>query len=869
MRFTENNHSKSAFVLIIGALIFAGAACSKIEIMNDDINPDLPKNVSFSVSEEEMSPVTRSAQTAPDIETKITGITLAAFREGTLYCAEHFSSSFTEMFLPMGGGSYTVYALVNMGDMSAIIPSSEPEMASLVYRIPSYTEGDSSIMTRGMPMAGSKTITITSSSQDVQTISVKRLLCKVELTLNCNWPGGQIISAKIHDMNRELTPFSENGSASSLYTTLPYQEVKGISGETTFHATFYVPENMQGTVPSITNSSDKQFHGNNIFSNRRTYLEVEANGFTKYVGSTKFVGSVTYRSYLGNNATSNFDLVRNTRYSWTVNYNEDGLLSDNWKVQPFLVAEPEAIDLGLSVKWASFNLGALRPEDKGVWLAWGVTRPKNDYDYWPSYSFSPFYDSYKWGYNYLLSHADLETPLYDYYEAAIPEYYRKYCTADCPGYNGFIDGKNVLDLEDDAAYVNLGGRWRMPTKEEWDELNCNSSLEQTTMNGVSGVKVSSTKPGYTDKWIFLPTDPATMESGDVYGSYWTSSSDYSSPYTYYIANYGGFHLWPTYDYRFEKHPIRPVLEQDEVAVEYDFLFLSSFYYNPNTFDENGGIARPSVHYGYELKKTMQNGATTTRKIWDSGGTIVYSMDEMDGFTLDSSSGIITVERNETPEPRSATVSVSVTLNGQTQTATAKISQGGKRIPASPEAIDLGLSVRWASFNLGATQPEEYGNYYAWGETEPKTDYDWTTYKWCMGNYSTMTKYCTSTYEGYKGFTDGKTVLDPEDDAAHVYLGSGWRMPTEAEWKELKDNCTWESTTLNGRDGYKVFGKKGKYKNNWIFLPEAGRRVGSFHLDSYGGEISTSTLDSRNSNYYSTGNSSEDRCYGRPVRPVIE
>ena len=112
---------------------------------------------------------------------------------------------------------------------------------------------------------------------------------------------------------------------------------------------------------------------------------------------------------------------------------------------------------------------------------------------------------------------------------------------------------------------------------------------------------------------------------------------------------------------------------------------------------------------------------------------------------------------------------------------------------TPVAVDLGLSVKWAWFNLGASLPEEYGDYYAWGETEPyyssldpltwkdgkEAGYYWLSYKWCMGSGDTMTKYCTeSTYTyGYNGFTDGKTVLNLEDDAAHVNLGGKWRMPT--------------------------------------------------------------------------------------------
>ena len=151
----------------------------------------------------------------------------------------------------------------------------------------------------------------------------------------------------------------------------------------------------------------------------------------------------------------------------------------------------------------------------------------------------------------------------------------------------------------------------------------------------------------------------------------------------------------------------------------------------------------------------------------------------------------------------------------------------------PDAIDLGLpsGLKWASFNLGATIPHEYGDYYAWGDVEPYyssqnpliwkegkgAGYAWASYKWCMGSNTTMTKYCTESNYGYNGFTDGKTVLDPEDDAAHVILGGNWRMPTDEEWTELRENCTWSRITLNGVDGKRATGLNG----NWIFLPAAG------------------------------------------------
>ena len=142
-----------------------------------------------------------------------------------------------------------------------------------------------------------------------------------------------------------------------------------------------------------------------------------------------------------------------------------------------------------------------------------------------------------------------------------------------------------------------------------------------------------------------------------------------------------------------------------------------------------------------------------------------------------------------------------------------------------EYVDLGLSVKWATCNVGANSPEEYGSYYAWGETEEKSNYYWDTYKWCNGSSLKMTKYCTSSSYGT---VDNKTVLDLEDDVAHVKWGGSWRMPTLEEQKELKNNCTWSWTTQNGVNGYKVTSKT---NGNSIFLPAAGYRRGTYLYDS--------------------------------------
>ena len=187
------------------------------------------------------------------------------------------------------------------------------------------------------------------------------------------------------------------------------------------------------------------------------------------------------------------------------------------------------------------------------------------------------------------------------------------------------------------------------------------------------------------------------------------------------------------------------------------------------------------------------------------------------------------------------------------------------------AVDLGLSVKWANCNVGANSPEEYGDYFAWGETEEKSDYSWETYKWCNGSDDTQTKYCTNSY--YGNF-DNKTVLDPEDDAATVNWGGSWRMPTRAEQDELRTECDWEWTTLNGVNGYEITGPNG----NSIFLPATGRRYGTdiLHRGSNGSYWSAS-LYARYSGsaYYLFFNDRSNyqaylhRGYGFSVRPVTE
>ncbi len=189
-------------------------------------------------------------------------------------------------------------------------------------------------------------------------------------------------------------------------------------------------------------------------------------------------------------------------------------------------------------------------------------------------------------------------------------------------------------------------------------------------------------------------------------------------------------------------------------------------------------------------------------------------------------------------------------------------------------VDLGLpsGTLWATCNVGANSPEEYGDYYAWGETEPKTTYNWSTYKYCNGSYDTMTKYCANSREG---IVDNKTELEPSDDAATANWGSDWQMPSYEQFDELFNSSytatTW--TTLNGVSGYEITSKS---NGNSIFLPAAGCRYDTslYNAGSNGGYWSRSLNTSYSSlayvlHFYSNDIDADcySRDYGRSVRPV--
>ena len=194
------------------------------------------------------------------------------------------------------------------------------------------------------------------------------------------------------------------------------------------------------------------------------------------------------------------------------------------------------------------------------------------------------------------------------------------------------------------------------------------------------------------------------------------------------------------------------------------------------------------------------------------------------------------------------------------------------LPDPSTYVDLGLSVKWATCNIGAKNPWECGEYYAWGETEPKESYGWENYKFGE-NEDFLSKYTAM---------DHKAILDKEDDVAAIKLGSPWRIPTEAEFMELIEKCTWKWTKWGNKEGYKVVGPNG----NFIFLPDSGwRRTNDDSLKYYGCQCGAS--------YYGANELGRDeteikmlgffqgekdylhvgdyvcRCIGLPIRPVFK
>ncbi len=226
--------------------------------------------------------------------------------------------------------------------------------------------------------------------------------------------------------------------------------------------------------------------------------------------------------------------------------------------------------------------------------------------------------------------------------------------------------------------------------------------------------------------------------------------------------------------------------------------------------------------------------------------------------------MIRVTENDVAEVRTATIQL---MSGKSKVAEILVTQ---EEAFKYEAVDLGLSVKWACCNVGADVPEGYGGYYAWGETEEKSDYTPLTYKYYLGDLDGDGYY----YDSNEYQNIGSNISGTSYDVAHVKWGGSWRMPTLSEIQELCNKCSWQWTTVNGVSGQKVTGPNG----NSIFLPAAGYRNGTevYYRGSYGyywsGTLSEYYSDDAYCLSFDSGYhvwSIRNRYYGHAVRPVTE
>ena len=425
----------------------------------------------------------------------------------------------------------------------------------------------------------------------------------------------------------------------------------------------------------------------------------------------------------------------------------------------------EYVDLGLpsGTLWATCNVGANSPEGYGDYFAWGETKPKSYYD--------------------------LST--------------YKYCKGDWKtmtkyfAYTDSYNGETVLEPSDDAATVNWGSEWQMPSEEQFDELinSSNTTTTWTTMNGKYGRKITSKSNGNS---IFLPAAGcrvgAILYKAGSDGDYWSRSlyKNYSDSGYAYCLDFNSSYIC-TYDYgdRGDGRSVRPVRVND---VKFKTVAVSNIELNNTKLSVRAGESTQL------LATVLPENATYKNVKWESSDADVATVDETGKVTAVAVGNcIITC---------SATDGTGVEAECKV-----KVKNDNSGTLDGHEYVDLDLpsGTLWATCNVGANSPEEYGDYFAWGETKPKTTYNWSTYKYCKGTETTMTKYCT---------VDNKTELEPSDDAATVNWGSSWQMPSREQRDELTADyyTTTIRTTMNGVYGIKITSNR---NGNSIFLPAAG------------------------------------------------
>ena len=358
----------------------------------------------------------------------------------------------------------------------------------------------------------------------------------------------------------------------------------------------------------------------------------------------------------------------------------------------------------------------------------------------------------------------------------------------------YVDNKTELEMEDDVAHVVMGDAWRLPTETEIDELimtksNANYKWTLTKVDDRMGSLVEYLVNGNS---IFLPYVGTIGENGpmllDNVGYYWSSSRTnyFDDAWMLYVSSAS---VTKTRSDRCYARSVRPV----------------KGFVKVKTVDMN---ASEELRVGdtYQLRITIKpDNAYDKTVTWNS-----------------SDNSIATVEDGLITAVKVGTAKITAKVGDITKECTVSVFE-----PYT--SVDLGLSVNWATINVGAKYLCEPGEPFSWGETKIKEDYSWNTYKW--GKSETyLKKYITK--EGYYNDVDNLTRLESNDDVANVLLGNGWRVPTIEEWNELVTKCTWtwewKTKDDHGIYGYTIVGPN----NNIIFLPCAGGTKGEYKQSNY-------------------------------------
>lgn len=347
-------------------------------------------------------------------------------------------------------------------------------------------------------------------------------------------------------------------------------------------------------------------------------------------------------------------------------------------------------------------------------------------------------------------------------------------------------------------------------------------------------------------------DATKLKDGGMYEANKTSYCRTTIPYS--VEVYANAHLFNNHSEVAANASITYSKEPQWGTDKYILPLFSTLAYERGVSSDKGGISTT-------VSRDLIVPAKVGMRLYDSNGSL------LDDLSVSSTSNSYKNEKYTTQftglqENKEYTVYPTVTIFGYTMEATPTLKFKVKESP--DDAIDLGLSVKWASHNIGAATPEGYGNYYAWGETATKSDYSPSTSKWYGISYSSLQS---------QGVIDSNGNLTATYDAATQNWGGRWRMPTKSEMDELDTKCTWTWTTYNGVNGIKVVGPNG----NSIFLPAAGYRYDSDlnGAGSYGGFWSSTAYDYHNSyylyfnsgNYYNYGLENYYRSGGVTVRPV--